>query len=75
MLISELSPDDQIKIPEEVKHKLHMKSGDRITFEIISSETVLLRKIHDIDDEYAKALSDTLNEWGSSYDEEAYKDL
>ena len=72
---SRITDDNEIIIPDKIKKKLKLKPGDRITFEIILGDTLLMRKAKDIDTDYLKSVSETLTEWDSEYDDEAYKDL
>ena len=76
MIYSKLTSKNQATIPKEIRDILNVKSGDRILFEVVEDgEEVVIRKASPIDKEYAKALSGTLEEWDSKYDEDAYRDL
>ncbi|MFZ4525731.1 MAG: hypothetical protein ACOYOE_09325 [Chlorobium sp.] len=46
-------------------------AGDTLTFEV-KGDYLLIRKINLSDDEYLKGVSDSLNEWSSPEDEEAW---
>lgn len=65
----------QATIPLEIRKLLHVKAGDKLLFEVRADNSVVVRKSTRLDLEYAKALSKTLDEWGSKNDEEAYRDL
>jgi len=74
--------ENKIEVPKKIIKNLNLKSGDRIVFEVVLGDTLLIRKSNkkngekDIDEDYLKAISKTLEEeWGSEYDEEDYKDL
>jgi AbrB family looped-hinge helix DNA binding protein len=64
----------QSTIPNDVRNFLHLKKGDRVTFKIENNK-VILDKLSYSDYEYLNSLSNTLTEWSSIEDEEAYNDL
>ncbi len=64
----------QSTIPNDIRSFLHLKKGDRVTFKI-ENDKVILDKLSYSDYEYLKSLSDSLTEWSSIEDEEAYNDL
>jgi antitoxin PrlF len=71
---SKLTKKYQATVPEVVRKKLKLNTGDVIAFEI-DNDTVRLRKALPIDIEFGSALVPTLSEWESQNDEEAYSDL
>ncbi len=73
-LTSKVTQKYQATIPQAVREKLGIKKGDRVTFEI-QEEGVLLKKVSPLDWEYLESVSNTLSEWSSDADEEAYRDL
>jgi len=64
----------QATIPARVRQALGLAAGDVIAFDVDGNE-VRLRKATPVDLEFAGALSDTLGEWSSEADDEAYRDL
>ena len=64
----------QSTFPNDVRNFLHLKKGDRVTFKIENNE-VILDKLSYSDYEYLYLLSNTLNEWSSIEDEEAYNEI
>lgn len=74
MHISTLTSKGQATIPAEVRKSLALKAGDKVTFEIIDHK-VILQKAQPFDYQYHNALSQTLSEWDSPEDDEAYRDL
>ena len=72
---SKLSSKGQVTIPKEVRESLGLEPGDFITYEITGDDSVTLRRVDSYDAAFHLALSDTLEEWGSSEDEDAFKDL
>lgn len=65
----------QATIPKEIRNHLHLESGDEILYELLSDNTVTIRKITPLDLDYLHALNFTMNEWESNEDEQAYKHL
>ena len=72
---SKLTSKFQATIPKEVRETLHLTSKDQIVYEILEDNIVVVRKASPVDKIYLKGLDQTLSEWNSESDEEAYKDL
>lgn len=70
-----LTSKNQATIPKEIRKHLHLESGDEILYELLSDNTVVIRKTSPLDLEYLHALNFTMNEWESDEDEQAYKNL
>lgn len=64
----------QTTIPQKIRLLLGIGQGDLIGFEVKNNQ-VFIRKVTPMDIEFAKALEETLTEWNSEADEEAYGDL
>lgn len=71
---SRLTEKFQATIPLPVRRHLHLGKGDVVVFEI-ERDRVVLRRATPVDLAYAGAVSDTLVEWDSPADDEAYRDL
>jgi antitoxin PrlF len=71
---SRLSSKGQVTIPAAVREKLHLEPGDTVIYEV-EDERAVLRRAEPFDIAYHAALSDTLDEWASPEDEEAFGDL
>ena len=71
---SRLSSKGQVTIPAAVREKLHLAPGDTVIYEV-EDERAVLRRAEPFDVAYHAALSDTLDEWISPEDEEAFGDL
>lgn len=71
---SQLIHHNQTTLPEPVLEALNLREGDAIVFEIDQAD-VHLRKAPPFDAAFTKALQDTLSEWDSAADNEAYADL
>jgi bifunctional DNA-binding transcriptional regulator/antitoxin component of YhaV-PrlF toxin-antitoxin module len=65
---------NQAIIPDSVLEALNLREGDEIVFEI-DHAGVHLRKAPPVDVTYTEALQETLSEWNSEVDDEAYADL
>ncbi len=72
--VSKVTAKYQATIPQAVREMLEIDRGDCVTFEIEEGQ-VVLKKVLPLDWEYLNAVSDTLSEWSSAADEEAYRDL
>lgn len=73
--MARLTSKYQATVPKEVRRQLKLESGDQIIYELLPDGSVMIRKSSPLDLEYLLALNATLNEWESSEDEQAYKDL
>ena len=71
---SQLIHHNQAIIPDQVLEALKLREGDAIVFEI-DQAGVHLRKDHPVDTAFADALQNTLSEWNTAADDEAYADL
>jgi AbrB family looped-hinge helix DNA binding protein len=71
---SRLSSKGQVTIPAAVRAKLHLEPGDTVIYDV-EDERAVLRRAEPFDIAYHAALSDTLDEWASPEDEEAFGDL
>lgn len=72
--VSSLTSKFQATVPLSVRKILGLKQKDRIAF-VVDKGGVSLRKATPLDLEYLRSLEGTLEEWNSSNDENAYRDL
>ncbi len=70
-LFSKLTSKCQATIPKEIREQLNLKAGDRVVF-TVENEQVTIQKASPVDAEYLNAIAETLGEWSSPADEEAY---
>ena len=73
-LVSKLSSKGQVTIPAVIRTAMSLKPGDFIAYEL-NGKTVKLKKIEPFDAAYHAAVAETLEEWNSPEDEEAFSDL
>jgi AbrB family looped-hinge helix DNA binding protein len=73
-LSAKVTSKGQTTIPKEVREALGLKPGDLILWEVAEGRAVV-RRVERMDLAYLKALEETLTEWASPEDEEAYRGL
>jgi antitoxin PrlF len=74
MQISRITAKGQTTIPVSIRKAAHMEAGDTLAFEI-KGDHLIVRKIKSPTDAYLKGIEETLNEWSSPEDEEAWSGL
>ena len=73
--VSKLTSKSQASIPSRVRRKLGLKPGDSVAFKFHDGQ-IYLQKARPVDHELAAAVQETLqDEWLSTHDERAYRDL
>ncbi len=72
--ICKLTKKYQTTIPAVVRKVLHLEAGDAVVFDI-NGDDVSLRKARLVDHAFTQALEETLTEWATDADEEAYREL
>ena len=74
MQLSRLSAKGQVTVPKEIRDSLGVKPGDMISYDV-QDGVVILRRVEPFDAAFHKALSETLDEWATPQDDEAFRDL
>lgn len=74
MISSRITQKYQATIPTKIRKVLDLHGGDFVGFEIHGNE-VTIRKVTPLDLEFARALQQTVHEWGSEEDDKLYADL
>jgi AbrB family looped-hinge helix DNA binding protein len=74
MHTSKVTQKFQTTIPSNIREFLNINEGDRVAFEI-DKDKVIIKKIKPLDIEYLRSLDNSLTEWSSLEDDEAYRDL
>ena len=72
--VSKLSTKGQVTIPATIRKAMGIKPGDLIVYEL-QGKSIKLKMIKPFDTAYHAAVSETLEEWNSPKDEEAFNDL
>lgn len=74
MNVSKISIKGQVTIPASIRKAMGVKPGDLIAYKL-QGKTVKLEKIEPFDAAYHSAITETLEEWNSPEDDEAFNDL
>ena len=72
---SSLTSKYQATIPSEIRARLKLKAGDKITFTFSKSGDVILQKATELDLAYLSSVETTLSEWNTPEDEAAFENL
>jgi len=73
-LSAKITSKGQTTIPKEVRKALGLKPGDLLLWEVVEGKAVV-RRVEPLDLAYLRALEESLAEWASPEDEEAYRGL
>jgi len=71
---AKITSKSQTTVPKEVRQALGVSSGDTLAFEI-DGDAVRVRKETPLDVGYLQSVEQTLSEWESPEDCEAYDDM
>ena len=74
MELARITSKGQMTIPKKVRQAARLAEGDVVTF-LVEGETVTLRKLPGENDAYLRGVEETLSEWNSAEDEDAWRDL
>ena len=74
MKSSKITSRGQATIPKSIREAAGLYAGDVLVFET-DGDRVMVRKAAQGYDDHLQALSETLGEWTSAEDEEAWRDL
>ncbi len=69
--ISKLSTKGQVTIPANIRKAIGIEPGDLISYEL-QGKSIKLKRIEPFDAAYHTSVSETLEEWNSPEDEEAF---
>ena len=72
--VSKLSTKGQVTIPADLRKAIGIEPGDIVAYEL-QGKSVKLKKADPFDTAYHVAMAETLEEWNSPEDEEAFNDL
>jgi antitoxin PrlF len=74
MEISKISAKGQTTIPSRIRKCAGLGEGDTVTYEV-REDGLFLRKVEEQADHYLKGISDSMDEWNSPENMEAWNDL
>jgi len=72
--VSKLSTKGQVTIPADLRKAIGIEPGDIVAYEL-QGKSVKLKRVEPFDAAYHAAVAETLEEWKSPEDEEAFNDL
>ena len=72
--MSKLSAKGQVTIPADLRKAMGIEPGDIVAYEL-QGKSVKLKRVTPFDAAYLAAVAETLEEWNSPEDEEAFNDL
>ena len=74
MEMARITSKGQMTIPKKVREAARLEAGDLVALDV-DGDRVLMRKIATPDDAYLRGVEETLGEWASPEDEDAWRDL
>lgn len=74
-VIGKITSKGQTTVPAEVRSALSVGAGDLLEWEVTGEGEATVRRVARLDTGYLRALNDTMGEWLSEEDEEAYGEL
>lgn len=74
MHVSKLSHKGQVTIPKKIREVVGLEPGDLVVYEL-QDQVVILKRVAPFDVAFHAALSQTLEEWTTPEDDEAFSDL
>ena len=74
MDIARITSKGQMTIPKRIRDAAHLTSGDVLVLDVEDGR-VTMRKLQTGEDSYLKGVQETLQEWNSPEDNDAWSDL
>ena len=74
MEIARITSKGQMTLPKRIREAAHLAAGDVVTLHVEDGR-VTLRKLASDEDAYLRGVQETLSEWNSAEDEDAWRDL
>ena len=75
MELARVTAKGQATIPKRIREAAHIREGDMLAFDLDSNNRIIIRRIDSTVDIELSALQETLSEWNSPEDDEAWCDL
>ena len=73
--IAKVTLNGRITIPHEIRAALRVNPGDLLLWEAGEGGVAQVQRVQPLDEDYLRAIEDTLSEWSSPADEAAYREL
>jgi len=74
MQVSKLSIKGQVTIPIDLRKAMGIEPGDMVGYKL-KGDTLEIKRVDPLDAVYHASVSETLEEWNSPEDDEAFDDL
>ena len=75
MELARVTAKGQATIPKRIREAAHIREGDMLVFDLDSNNLITIKRIDPPIDVELSALQETLSEWSSPQDDEAWRDL
>ncbi|MEQ1602847.1 MAG: AbrB/MazE/SpoVT family DNA-binding domain-containing protein [Methylophilaceae bacterium] len=75
MELARVTAKGQTTIPKRIRDAAHIKEGDMLAFDLDKNNRITIKRIESTKDIELSALQETLCEWNSPQDDEAWRDL
>lgn len=75
MELARVTAKGQTTIPKRIRDAAHIREGDMLAFDLDNNNRIIIKRIDPTVDVELSALQNTLFEWNSPQDEEAWRDL
>ena len=75
MELARVTAKGQATIPKRIREAAHIREGDMLAFDLDSNNRITIKRIDAPIDHELSALQETLSEWNSPQDDEAWRDL
>lgn len=73
MELARVTAKGQATIPKRIREAAHLREGDMLAFDLDSNNRIIIKRIEPTID--IELLQETLSEWNSPEDDEAWRDL
>ncbi len=75
MELARVTAKGQATIPKRIRDAAHIREGDMLSFDLDSNNRIIIKRIDTSSNVELLALQETLTEWNSPEDDEAWRDL
>ena len=75
MELARVTAKGQATIPKRIREAAHIREGDMLAFDLDSNNRITIKRIDPTVGAELSALQETLSEWNSPQDEEAWRYL